>query len=532
MYDATRTQMNWWHRFVRNQNKSEPADEATCAAALGRIIEHRASTLTPRKRLAEHELDALDDDERRAYQQRAVDEQKALGDVDALMRDIQTVGLARYEQAVPALAALWEECPASSAALEAGRALSVIGSAAAHDSLQKRLGDSEMFVGNLVISSLLEDPRAGYDAFARLAERAERSDAVARRAVVDVLYRFTNDLGRRQVKAREPSTAEATLEQEPRWLDLAARLRRGPCERAACALLDKFPADVVGGLVARHPLPPTAAPHTKVAAFHPHPADANASDDVLWQRLVEIGPVDGELRAAALDVAMRRLAPVARNADRITARLVELGWPVREDARRRADAPSRAEPNPFTGESTTGRIANDERARGDLDAQIAVMERSVGTRLPVVLEAFWRVVGTIDWAPRPDERLPDWAREVGIERIDPLCVENLETAWHCVSEWLDGRTRRKHAELEGPPRVWIAPDRFHKMGISGGAPYEIEIDGSFDPPVLKTPETLRLLPYIRHAMRWGGLPGIAKRKQVSARVERVLAGLTADLEPA
>lgn len=28
-------------------------------------------------------------------------------------------------------------------------------------------------------------------------------------------------------------------------------------------------------------------------------------------------------------------------------------------------------------------------------------------RLPVVLEAFWRVVGTIDWAPRAEERLPD-----------------------------------------------------------------------------------------------------------------------------
>ena len=73
--------MSWWHRFVRNEVKSEPADEATCAAALGRIIEHPASTLAPRAPLTADQLDALDDDDRRAYQKLAADAQKSLGDV-------------------------------------------------------------------------------------------------------------------------------------------------------------------------------------------------------------------------------------------------------------------------------------------------------------------------------------------------------------------------------------------------------------------------------------------------------------------
>ena len=264
--------------------------------------------------------------------------------------------------------------------------------------------------------------RREYDAYEPLAMGVDRGDAEAIRSIEAVFFGFVNEL-------RDPKRlvgAAAELEQEPRWLELAARHRRGPCELGACALLDAQPREVVAALIERHPLP---------------------------------GP------------------PVA-----LTDATLLLSY--RESA-------------------------SHHEERGRVATQMEAIERIAGRRVPVVLEAFWRVVGAIDWRPEEDAHLPGWALDADVEVIDPLCVDGVDVAWESVSEWSEDRERLKHPDLAGAPRVWIAPDRFHKMGISGGESYEVELDGSVDPRVLHAPEDLRLLPYLRNAMKWGGMPGMA-----------------------
>lgn len=271
-----------------------------------------------------------------------------------------------------------------------------------------------------------------------------------------------------------------------------------------------MPREDVVRLLAQHPLL-GSAPRTDLSLLHPERAD-----DDPWDRLRTLGPLDGELRAFALQLAIKALAPVARAADRITERLRALDWPLRQTARRSAVAVS-----PITAPPDT---------MGVLDAEIREIERIAGCRVPVTLEAFWRVVGTIDWSPEPDEAVPPWAVDVGLETIDPLCVYGLDAALECMKEWSERRASAKHPELVLPPRLWLAPDRFHKMGISGGEPYEIVLDSCLDPKVENAPEDLCLVPYLENALRWGGMPGIARRKRLSDRTRAALETLTADLE--
>jgi hypothetical protein len=354
--------------------------------------------------------------------------------------------------------------------------------------------------------------RRDYDAYEPAALRIAGGDADAIRSVEQAFFDLVNELN----DPRRLVHATLELEREPRWLELAARHRRGPCAAGACALLDTQPRDVVALLIERHPLPSPPALLTDASLLLSYRSHST-HEDMLWDRAAALGRVDGELREVLLRTAMAKLEPLARNADRITQRLRDLEWPLRDRPRRSAEAPTYLDD------------ASDARPH-DLELGIKDIERIVGARVPVLLEAFWRVVGAIDWAPQSDEPLPGWVDDSIVELIDPLCIDGLDVAQECAAQWSDERQRRKHPELAGAPGVWIAPDRFHKMGISGGSPYEIEIDGSVDPEVLHAPETKRLLPYLRNAMMWGGMPGMAYARHLNGRARDALAILTKDLE--
>ena len=58
-------------------------------------------------------------------------------------------------------------------------------------------------------------------------------------------------------------------------------------------------------------------------------------------------------------------------------------------------------------------------------------------------------------------------------KLDPLVVDRLHDAWYSVREWQD--------ELDAAPtevgslELTIAPDRFHKVNVSGGPAYAIRL---------------------------------------------------------
>jgi hypothetical protein len=64
-------------------------------------------------------------------------------------------------------------------------------------------------------------------------------------------------------------------------------------------------------------------------------------------------------------------------------------------------------------------------------------------------------------------------------------------------------------EGEEPYHLAIAPDYYHKYGVSGGAPYEIAFpDLAIDAPLLNEWHETTFVNYLRLCFRWGGMPGL------------------------
>ncbi len=232
-------------------------------------------------------------------------------------------------------------------------------------------------------------PRRDYEAHERLLAGVDRQDAVAIRTLERAFYGFANELN----DPRFVTDASAELEREPRWLDLAARCRRGPCQGGARVLLNEQSREVVADLVRRHPLP-VAAPALVDASLLLSYRTSAGTRGAEFERLGALGRVDGELRVLTLRAAMTQLEPLARNADEITNRLRSLGWPVRERARRTAEELAYLEG------------AVDAPDGGDVLTLPAQIEQMAGFRVPVMLEAFWRTVPNVLYAPEKLRLLP------------------------------------------------------------------------------------------------------------------------------
>ena len=161
----------------------------------------------------------------------------------------------------------------------------------------------------------------------------------------------------------------------------------------------------------------------------------------VWEELEALGPIlEPAIREEAKRVGDETMRRVAEVIGELGVRLVSVGYPLR---RQPAEDP-------------------------EVGARIARLTVVAGGPVPISIAAFWRVVGAIDFAPIQDADLPDWMpTDVRwLVKIDPLVVDRLHDAWYSVREWQD--------ELDAAPaevgslELTIAPDRFHKVNVSGG----------------------------------------------------------------
>lgn len=448
--------------------------------------------------------------------------------VEDLRMDFWRVTEARHAPAIPVLARLWAEGSWLAADL-AGGALVAIDTKETHAIVRGvQAHVTARGVSRWVGASLLADASAGIDEVERLVTRGKAGDERALAMAACALREAVTLAGVARARvASSPILADADrvmarVRAEPRWLELAARHRRDEVlGEAARDLLRGAPRAARRAALARHPAAPPPTPKTSLDVLGPYRSASRETPS--WDELVALGPIEGPLRETALRVARTRMERVARNADRIAANLRAMGWPLHDHARRSAHHVPEAR-NAFTGEV---RMAHDV----DVDALLADTERRIGGRLPVALEAYWRGVGQIDFSPVLDAELPDWVDDVDVEELDPLVVWGPDFVLGSVDDWCARVEEAGEPELADPLALEIAPDRFHKMGISGGGPYEIAVpDARADPPVLGAPETLPLLAYLEHAIAWGGMPGLARSAALSPRVVEALASLRTGLD--
>jgi hypothetical protein len=170
-------------------------------------------------------------------------------------------------------------------------------------------------------------------------------------------------------------------------------------------------------------------------------------------------------------------------------------------------------------------------APGDL----AIFERIAsftGEPLPASLQAFWEIVGGIDFVWDYDDggedEVPSLEVDLDMVEMDPLSIDPPAFAEGLFEEW-EHRRHGVQPELVDPCELVLAPDYLHKANISGGPPYGMELPfRGADPVFLNEEHKLPFVDYLRLCFRWGGFPHLerhANQPDVRAFVARMCDGI-------
>jgi hypothetical protein len=141
-----------------------------------------------------------------------------------------------------------------------------------------------------------------------------------------------------------------------------------------------------------------------------------------------------------------------------------------------------------------------EAGAGDV---IAWIEREFGP-VPLATKLFWLRVGSVDLCGSH----PNWT---GCEYPDPLVVNP-------PSHSVEVEERRINPEWVF--RIPVAPDFYHKEGVSGGMWYSVGVPAiADDPPLNDEWHHTSFLSYLELAIQWGGFPGLERCPQHTWPIE-------------
>ncbi len=198
----------------------------------------------------------------------------------------------------------------------------------------------------------------------------------------------------------------------------------------------------------------------------------------VWNELVEMGEQIPSIEHAAdaLAVAYATMDRAARNINLLVDRLNMLHYEFAN--------PAWEKPSP------------------DSRKEWREVDRRLGT-IPLSLRAWWDLVGSVDFTG--DHRLLSnrvnmSSPSLGTLLTDPLVVYGPATTLS-EAEMFEG-------EPDYNPECVLAPDRYHKHEISGGAPYSICLPCvAADAIVQNEPNEVYFVDYLRQCFRYGGFPG-------------------------
>jgi hypothetical protein len=222
----------------------------------------------------------------------------------------------------------------------------------------------------------------------------------------------------------------------------------------------------------------------------------------VWEELVVLGNQgrDEPLYSDAWAVACETMRRVRYNITFIIPRLRALGYVFIHDLQSQETSLSRQERDwiqrnpPLRTEPPS-----------DIVAQLDVLEQEIGP-LPLSLRAFYQEVGGVNFA--------GWYEDV--DGFDPLFVypfdrQLIEGPDEGPPAYSDDWALLSLEEEQPAPEEFysliIAPDRFHKRNVSGGAPYEIHLPNSAaDASLLNEPHGTTFVHYLRLCCAAAGLP--------------------------
>jgi hypothetical protein len=426
---------------------------------------------------------------------------------------VNQLGKAKYTAAVPLLGELWADCALQPVRNAAGQALRAIGTPEARRALVDLIEDSDSVY--LAVAAVFdEDPAMAFDRLSNYFESgrvAQPGGAVIPNAVLAIFAPCSFAAGRNGELTPQwaDSRAPSWLRQDLRWVRLCLARRHdkqlGHTSRRVLRFADP---DLVGPALQEAQAregPRLVCPATK-AAGDLLARYLRGEHGPVWNELQSHRALGGDLLEEARAVAKETMSRVARGADVLAERLAALGWV------------------PLYGELRTRPRAEDQEV-------MRRIEEVTGAPLPVSLQAFWEVVGGINfvWDYNSGEA-PALGADLPMDEMDPLCVDAPEVVTHVVEEW-EEQTAGVDPELADPLSLDLAPDYLHKANISGGGPYGIELPFlGADPVFANEAHGLPFVDYLRLCFRWAGFPRL-ERHAARPDVRQLLEVMSKGLEP-
>jgi hypothetical protein len=426
---------------------------------------------------------AMSPDERRVSTERRVSGPPT-AELDQACAAIRLLGERGDTEATPILVRLFEGHPDRRVRLAAAHALAGIDDPRAHAALDGRWADADSTIATIAVrAAVFRDLTTVWQRFRAPVQAVldRRADTPVEEQVVITLFYVCRG-------TTWPRTIERDADPlvvEPRLVDLAARLRHhehiGASARDVLALV---PAKQAVTAIERYPYEPVL-PRAALPEHRDFLARYLDGERGVWNELVEQAVAVAQhpdLREEAHAVATEIMKRVRHNADVVRAVLREAG----------------------------AAIADEEPPAGDVE--LARVTSLFGS-LPIALDAFWRVAGSVSLAPAGSDQYHYGdctleAEGLSLLALDPLEVHGPRGLTPALDEYV-AEIARSHREIVGPFSFDFAPDFLHKQGISGGPPYSLELPppnpaDAVDPRVREARHRLRFVEYLRHCFRWGG----------------------------
>ena len=392
---------------------------------------------------------------------------------------------------------IFESHPDDRLRLRCAHALASIEDSRAWTALDRRWADADSSISTIAVrAGLMRDITSAWARFSIHIEVITRKNVspVDASIVATLFYVLHGGAHPRKFPpGRDP------LAIEPRFVELAVKLRHDEqVGEAARMLLEVLPREQVVAWIAKHPkIVPPRLPIPKPALLD-FLARYQRGEHAAWDELCKHADAIAQHRDLALEAAavaealMRR---VRENADAVRSTLRNAGAMIADEE----------EP------------ASDE----DLERLIGI----VGT-LPLALDAFWRVCGSIALVPGGASRYDYGGCSLEAEGISLLALDPLEVCGPDVG-WIIGdyetRVAESHPEIIGGLWLDFAPDFLHKQNISGGPAYTMELPprtlrGAVDPDVMFERHRTTFVGYLRAAFKGGGFPLLAIAEQPLAEI--------------
>jgi hypothetical protein len=273
------------------------------------------------------------------------------------------------------------------------------------------------------------DDKGAYDRLGKYVDRGSLDTASSIAVAEMILHEVAH--GSRAPSRQKPSPIDK------RWIQAAVALasHESPRLRAVSSELIKKagPAGkaIAAGSRTKASAAPQAGPRTSYLKRY-----RAGEHEAVWTELGELGDKVREpgVLPQALDVARETMRRVRRNAEKVITRLKKRHYKLRN-------------PRGAVGKPSA-----------DITKRIAALNEALGQPIPLSLQAFYELVGSIDLREAYGAYAQGEASFAELGALDPLVVAPLQDAALEATQPPRGRSKSRSKRADATPAVYIGPD--------------------------------------------------------------------------